>query len=126
MLRVRVKVLNNTFLNKTDANADANADAGGSTIALPGLRPGELKNRTTTRVILHVWSYEFWLAWTKSRKSYCTTTGVGVGVGIGGVVGVSKMLKFYVKVFYMMGKALSSELSCPSNRFCYDTTLSTE
>ena len=29
----------------TDANADANinADAGGSTIALPGLRPGELK-----------------------------------------------------------------------------------
>ena len=27
----------------TDANADINADAGGSTIALAGLRPGELK-----------------------------------------------------------------------------------
>ena len=29
------------------------------------------------------------LAWTKSRKSYCTTPGIGVGGG-----GVSKMLKF--------------------------------
>ena len=27
-------------------------------------------------------------------------------------MGVSKMLKFYVKVFYVMGKALSGELSC--------------
>ena len=34
----------------------------------------------------------------KVQKSYCTTRGVG---------GVSKMLKFfYVKVFYVMGKAL--------------------
>ena len=43
----------------------------------------------------------------KSRKSYCTTTGVSVDVGVGG--GVSK--KFNVKVFYVMGKALSGELS---------------
>ena len=46
----------------------------------------------------------------KSRKSYCTTPGVGVGIG----VGVSK--KFKVKVFYVMGKALSGELSCPCDR----------
>ena len=52
----------------------------------------------------------FWLAWTKSRKSYCTSPGVGV----------SKMLKFYVKVFYVLGKALSGELSCP----CYRSFLS--
>ena len=45
----------------------------------------------------------------KSRKSYCTTPGVSV-VGGGGV---SKMLKFYVKVFYVMGKVLSGKLSCP-------------
>ena len=32
---------------------------------------------------------------TKSRKSYCTTSSVGVGVG----GGVSKMLKFFNKVF---------------------------
>ena len=32
-------------------------------------------------------------------------------VGVGG--GVSKMLKFYVKVFYVMGKALSGKLSSP-------------
>ena len=38
------------------------------------------------------------------------------GVGVGG--GVSKMLKFYVKVFYVMGKALSGELSCPCDRPC--------
>ena len=37
----------------------------------------------------------FFLAWTKSRKSYCTTdVGVGVGFGVGGGFGVSKMLKF--------------------------------
>ena len=30
------------------------------------------------------------------------------------------MLKFYVKVFYVMGKALSGELSCPSGRSCYE------
>ena len=54
----------------------------------------------------------------KSRKSYCTTPsvsiGVGVGVGVGG--GVSK--KFNIKVFYVMGKALSGELSCPCDRSC--------
>ena len=54
----------------------------------------------------------------KSRKSYCTTPGVGVGVGSAGVVGDCKMLKFYVKVFYVIGKALSGELSCPCDRSC--------
>ena len=34
-------------------------------------------------------------------------------------MGVSKMLKFYKKVFYVMGKALSGELSCPCDRSCY-------
>ena len=48
---------------------------------------------------------------TKSRKSLCTTPGVGVGIGI------SK--KFNVKVFYVMGKALSGELSCPCDRSCF-------
>ena len=37
----------------------------------------------------------FKLAWTKSRKRYCTTPGIGVGVGSSGSgVGVSKMLNF--------------------------------
>ena len=40
----------------------------------------------------------------------------GVGVGVGGVVGPSK--KFNVKVFYVMGKALSGKLSCPCDRSC--------
>ena len=51
----------------------------------------------------------------KSRKSYCTTPGVGGG----GVV--SKMLSFHVKVFYVMGEALSGELSCPCDRSCYQS-----
>ena len=38
------------------------------------------------------------------------------GVGVGG--GVSKMLKLYIKVFYVMGKALSGKLSCPCDRSC--------
>ena len=29
------------------------------------------------------------------------------------------MLKFYVKVFYVMDKALSGELSCPCDRSSY-------
>ena len=33
--------------------------------------------------------------------------------------GVTK--KFNVKVFYVMGKALSGELSCPCDRSCYIT-----
>ena len=41
-----------------------------------------------------------------------------VGVGIGSS-GVSKMLKLYVKVFYVMGKALSGELSCPCDWSCF-------
>ena len=45
-------------------------------------------------------------------KSYCTTPGVGVGGGI------SKMLKFSIKVVYVMGKALSGKLSCPCDRSC--------
>ena len=45
---------------------------------------------------------------------YCTTPGVSIGDGIGscgGIVGISKMVKFYVKSFHVMGKALSGELS---------------
>ena len=41
--------------------------------------------------------------------------GVGIGVSVGGS-GISKM--FNVKVFYVMGKALSGELSCPCDRSC--------
>ena len=45
------------------------------------------------------------------RKSYCTTLGISIGTGLGGR-GVNKMLKFYVEVLYVMGKAVSGELSC--------------
>ena len=45
------------------------------------------------------------------RKNYCITP-PRVSVSI------SKMLKFYVKVFYVMGKALTSELFCPCDRSC--------
>ena len=33
--------------------------------------------------------------------------------------GLAKFLSFYIKVFYVMGKALSGELSCPCDRSCY-------
>ena len=66
-------------------------------------------------IILFPFYSNFCLTWTKSRKSYCTTPGVGIGDGVG--VCVSK--KFNVKVFYMMGVALSGELSCPCDRSCY-------
>ena len=34
------------------------------------------------RVYLVIIRDNFWLAWTKSRKSYCTTPGVGGGGGV--------------------------------------------
>ena len=54
----------------------------------------------------------------RTRKSYCTTpdVGVGIGIGVGGCGGVSKKLN--VKGIYVMGKALSGELSCPYDRSC--------
>ena len=61
----------------------------------------------------------------KYRKSYCTTPGVGVGVsvgvGVGGGGGVDVSKKFNIKVFHVMGKALSAELSCPCDRSCSKT-----
>ena len=46
------------------------------------------------------------------RKSFYTASGIGFvrGSGIGG--GASEMFKFYVKVFYVMGKVLSCKLWC--------------
>ena len=32
---------------------------------------------------------------------------------------ISKMLKFYIKVFYVMGNALTGGLSCPCDRYCF-------
>ena len=43
------------------------------------------------------------------EELFCTPPGVSV----------SKMLHFYVKVFYVMGKALTDELSCPCDRSCF-------
>ena len=43
------------------------------------------------------------------KKRYCTTRHISI-VGVG--IGVSTKLNFYVKIFYVMGKALSDELSC--------------
>ena len=43
------------------------------------------------------------------RKSYCAYSAQVLGFGGSGV---SKMLKLYMKVLHVMGKALSEELSC--------------
>ena len=43
------------------------------------------------------------------------------GVGIGFGVGDSISKKFNVQVFYVMGKALSGELSCPCDRSCVNS-----
>ena len=32
---------------------------------------------------------------------------------------LAKCSSVYVKAFYVMGKALSGELSCPCDRYCY-------
>ena len=72
-------------------------------------------NPVYSSMACHCMPLRFWLAWTKSRKSYCTTPSVGISVGVG--VGVVSK-KFNVKVFYVMGKALSDEQSYPCDRSC--------
>ena len=76
--------------------------------------PDEEAHNELSHLDLH-----FKLAWTKSRKSYCTTPGVGVGVSVGGGGGFGVSKKVSVKVFYVMGKALSGELSCPCDMSCF-------
>ena len=39
-------------------------------------------------------------------------------LALAGAVALAKCLSFYVKVFYVMGKALSGKLSCPCDRSC--------
>lgn len=49
--------------------------------------------------------------WTR-RAFALTPVSALAGGGFSGSVGVSKILKYYVKDFYATGKALSDELSC--------------
>ena len=48
------------------------------------------------------------------RKSYCTTPGIRVDSTCihGGFGSIRNMLKFYAKVFYVMGMALLGKLTC--------------
>ena len=65
------------------------------------------------------------------RKCCCTTprigiggsVGVGISVGSGSAVGVDNMLKVYLTFFYVMGKALSGELSCMWTDLCFFPTI---
>ena len=59
------------------------------------------------------------LAWTESRKSYCTTPGVGVGIGDGSCVGVTKMLKFLHLSFLCDGQGAVRRATCPCDRSCF-------
>ena len=55
---------------------------------------------------LHSWVHTIY---SLSEQSLGRAIALPPGVGIG----ISKMLKFYAKVFYVLGKALIGELSCP-------------
>ena len=48
---------------------------------------------------------------THMKNTFLHYPGVSIGIGIGGG-SVDKTLKFYVKVSYVIGKALSGELFC--------------
>ena len=54
------------------------------------------------------------------RKSCCTTLCIGVGGG-GSGVGISKIFKFICQSCYVMGKALTGELSCTQTGFATKT-----
>ena len=60
------------------------------------------RGRKTTMQQATVLTYILFFAFSSPfrmyRKSYCTNSGFGVKGGIGGVLSISKMLKFYAKV----------------------------
>ena len=64
--------------------------------------------KTTKQQYKSVFIYHSHFVFMKFKKSYCIIPGVGI----------SKMVNFYVKVFYVMGKALTGELSFPCDRSC--------
>ena len=51
-------------------------------------------------------------------KSYCTIPGAGVGVGVSGG-DMDKMLKFYIKSFYVMGKGAVRRATLSADRSCF-------
>ena len=79
--------------------------------------------RISTRALELFGTFKIWLQQpflarldkVQEELLYYPRRRLGVFVGIGGG-GISK--KFNVKVFYVMGKALSGELSCPCDRSC--------
>ena len=52
----------------------------------------------------------------KSRKSYCTTPALALASVLALAAAAAKSLTFMF--FYVMGKALSGEVSCPCDRSC--------
>ena len=56
----------------------------------------------------------FKLAW----KSYCTTPASALALVLAAAAVLAKCSSFYVKVFNVMGKALSGKLLCPCDRSC--------
>ena len=54
----------------------------------------------------------FYLTCTNVQEELLHYLGVGFGSGGGGGDCVRKMLKYYFKDFYVIGKALSKKLSC--------------
>ena len=50
------------------------------------------------------------------RKSYCNTQGIQVHSCVNGI---SKMEKFYIKVFYVMGKTLPGKAIMYTDRSCF-------
>ena len=60
-----------------------------------------------------MFTYNFLACLDEFQEELLYYPGCSIGVGIG------KMLKFYIKkLFYVMGKVLSVELSCPCDRSC--------
>ena len=67
-------------------------------------------------VIIKVTGTRFLARLDEVQEELLYYPGVGVDIGVGGSIGVSK--NFSVKLIYVMGKAMSGELSCPYDRSC--------
>ena len=58
-----------------------------------------------------------------SALAFASALPLMLALALAAASALAKCLSFYVKVFYVMGKALLGELSCPCDRSCYITAV---
>ena len=78
------------------------------------------------KVFLHMWQYDFSSPGRSPGRAIELPPASALALALAAASALANVKVFMFKVFYVMGKPLSGELSCPCDRSCYDMTLFTD